>query len=207
MLTSYRDSVTQVTEFLEQVNVPLLILISVIFFQSGCSMSDYDRQAIQQALADSTNHTSETWGVKMELMEDGVRFVQILSPHAITTELKEETTTLLRGPVDIQIRDSSGVVQTRVSANKATYYGRRSEFFLEGDVVVTTEGKRILKTSSLTWFQFSREIKTEDFVTIITPRDSINGQGLIGDDRLVTYTIGRVTGSFTIETSSDQDNS
>lgn len=207
MLTSYRDSVTQVTEFLEQIKIPHLILLSVLLFQGGCTMSEFDRQAIQQALADSTNHTSETWGVKMELMEDGIRFVQIISPHATTNESKEETTTLLRGPVDIQIRDSLGMVQTRVSANKATYYGRKSEFFLEGDVVVNTEGKRTLKTASLTWFQFSREIKTEDFVTIITPRDSINGQGLVGDDRLDTYTIGRVTGSFTIETSTDQDNS
>jgi LPS export ABC transporter protein LptC len=203
MLTSYLDSVTLVTEFLGQAKVPFIIILSFLVLSSACTMSEYDRQAVQQALADSTDHTSETWGVKMDLMEDGVRFVQIISPYATTTESREETTTILRGPVKIQIRDSSGTVETTVSANKATYYSRRSEFFLEGDVKVNTAGKRTLKTSSLTWFQFSREIKTEDYVTIVTPRDSINGQGLVGDDRLDSYTIGRVTGSFTIETTSD----
>lgn len=168
-------------------------------------MSEYDRQAVRQALADSTDHTSETWGVKMDLMEDGIRFVQINSPYAITTESREETTTILNGPVNIQIRDSTGLMETEVSAGKATYHSRRSEFFLEGDVIVSTAGKRTLKTASLTWFQFSREIKTDQFVTIITPQDSINGHGLSGDDRLETYTIGRVTGSFTLENSSEQD--
>lgn len=207
MLISYQDLETRETGFSAPANGITFILLISIFFFSSCSLSEYDRQAVQQALADSTDHTSETWDVTMDLMEDGIRFIQIISPYALTTESKEETTTILHGPVHIEIRDTTGTLETSVSAGKATYFSRKSEFHLMGDVVVNAHGKRTLRTNSLTWFQFRREIETDDFVTIITPQDSINGQGLKGDDRLDTYIIDKVTGTFTIETPSEQTES
>lgn len=199
MLTSYRDSVTLATGFLELLKPGCISLLVILMLISCQGVSEQDREAIRQALADSTDHTSETWGVTIELLEKGQRFVHITSPYAQSIESRNNTTTILHGPVFIEIRDENGEPESYVTAQRVTYQTRTSEFYLEGNVRVETVGNKTLTSESLTWYQFSREIEATGFVTIVTPTDSIVGTGLSGDDRLHTYTIHRVSGSFTLE--------
>jgi LPS export ABC transporter protein LptC len=198
------------TGFLAQANYPLqpITLLLFAFFMSATScrsMSDYDRDAINQALADSTSYATETWGVRMDIMEDGLRLIQITSPFASTIETHTGTETTLIGPLTIQIRDTTGANETVVTTDKAIYQARQGIFVLKGNVIVSTIGERVLRTEELIWNQHQRSVSTDRFVTITTAQDSIAGHGLSGDDRLETYVIERVTGTFTLETSSRQD--
>ena len=199
MHTSFQALETQAIGFLELFKSNLIIWGTILFLITSCGgVSEHDRAAIQQALVDSSYHNSETWGVTMDLMEDGIRFVSIQSPYAITTENKDESTTILYGPVYIEVRDKEGNPETYVSSGRAVYWSRTSEFYLDGNVVVDAPGNQKLTTQALTWYQFNREIEAEGLVTIVTPTDSIVGTGLVGDDRLESYTIGKVSGTFTI---------
>lgn len=190
---------TQVTAFL--VRAKQLVPALIGFILIGCGgLSEHDRRAIEQALSDSTHYATETWNVTMDIMQDQRRFIRITSPFATTIETPEGGETTLKGPLLIHVRDSLGAVETEVTAMMARYQNRRGEFFLQGDVVVTTLDEQVLKTEELTWFQQERSIQTDAFVTIVTPRDSITGHGLRGDDRLQEYVIERVTGRFTIDT-------
>jgi LPS export ABC transporter protein LptC len=166
-------------------------------------MSDYDRQSVLEALADTSAQGSETWNIRMDIMEDQRRMISINSPYAITTESRDGNTTEMHGPVYIEVRDSSGVTQTVVQANKARYYSRAGEFHLEGNVRILTDGDRRLYSETLLWFQHNRSIETPDFVRIYTPTDSIAGFGLTGDDQLQTYVISRVTGTFLLDSRRD----
>jgi LPS export ABC transporter protein LptC len=198
------------TGFLVPVNmqshISRLFVASLVLTISACKpMSEYDREAITQALADSTVYATETWGVRMDIMEDGLRLIQISSPFATTIETHDGTETSLSGPLTIEVRDTTGASETIVNSNKAVYKARQGIFKLSGNVVVSTVGNRVLRTEELTWNQHMRTIQTDRFVTITTAQDSIAGHGLSGDDRLETYIIERVTGNFTLETSSRQD--
>lgn len=181
----------------------LLYLLTLV----GCqSMSEYDRQSVLLALADTTTQGSETWNVRIDIMEEQRRMIHVQSPYAITTESRDGNTTELHGPVYIEVRDSTGVPETTVQADKARYYSRAGEFHLEGNVRIHTSGDRRLYAQTLLWFQNTRTIETPDFVRIYTPTDSIAGYGLTGDDRLDTYHIRRVSGSFLLETARQEPN-
>lgn len=197
-----------VTVFSAQHRYPhLILLLLVVTYFAGCSeVSDQDRAAIDSALSDSTSYESETWGVTMELIEDGQRFVHITSPYAVSNEQGQNSSTVLYGPVYIEVRDDRGEPETFVSAGRAIYLSKQSEFYLDGGVTVQTIDQKTLRTESLTWFQFSRSILAEGAVTIITPADSIVGVGLKGDDRLILYTLDSVSGTFTIENNNDSKN-
>src|SRR5690606_28756384 len=117
----------------------------ILFMIISCEgLSEHDRAAIQQALADSSYHNSETLGVTLDIMEDGIRFVSIQSPYAVTTENKEESTTILYGPVYIEVRDKNGNPETYVSSGRAIYWSRTSEFYLDGNVIVEAPGNQKL---------------------------------------------------------------
>lgn len=218
MPISFPDSEMQVTAFLAQidalirVNNPfrhfaaLILLFGLIV--AGCSgLNESDRESIEQALQDVDTNYSESWNIRMELMDDGHRFLTITSPYARTVDSREGSTTTLDGPVYIEVRNEDGEPETIVNADKAIYHSRISEFEMEGNVRVSSIGEKRLYTETLKWYQNVREIATPDFVIIVTPRDSISGYGLHGDDRLETYVIERVSGVITIDTDSQEGDS
>lgn len=189
----------QEIEFLVPGKSIILTILLAIF--AGCTnLSDYDRASIEQALADSTNYATESWNVTMDILQDNRRFIRITSPYATSIETAQGGETTLKGPLHIEVRDTLGNRETEVTAMKAIYQSRKGEFFLQGDVLVTTNDNQTLRTEELTWFQQERSILTDAFVTIITERDSITGHGLTGDDRLQEYVIQQVTGRFTLQT-------
>jgi len=65
--------------------------------------------------------------------------------------------------------------------------------------VVTTQSEKRLQSEHLTWDEADRKIRTNRFVRIVTPSERVEGYGLVADEDLDTYQIGRFTAQVTIE--------
>lgn len=95
--------------------------------------------------------------------------------------------------------DSSAVI----TAIQMMFFADEGRFEAFGDVeVVTTEGKQLF-SEQLTWDQTNRKIRTRRFVRIITPTEDVQGNGLLADEDLDTYQIGRFTADVDIEDEED----
>lgn len=91
--------------------------------------------------------------------------------------------------------DSSAVI----TANRMMFFADEGRFEAFGDVqVVTTERKRLF-SEQLTWNQNNRKIRTRRFVRIVTPSEDVQGNGLVADEDLDTYQIGKFTANVDIE--------
>ena len=97
--------------------------------------------------------------------------------------------------------DSSAVI----TAIRMLFFADEGRFEAFGDVeVVTTEGKQ-LYSEQLTWDQTNRKIRTRRFVRIVTPSEEVQGNGLLADEDLDTYQIGRFTANVDIENDDIED--
>ena len=65
-------------------------------------------------------------------------------------------------------------------------------------VVVTSQDKR-LECEHLIWLEEKREVRTPGFVSIVTPTEHVQGYGLVADEDLRTFQIGRFTAEVTLE--------
>lgn len=177
------------------------LLLCIALAAIGCTdLSDYERDRVRDALADSLLTVTESTGVRMDLIEDGFRRISVTAPRAITWQRENnQTETELRESVQVVVRDSSGNITTRVSSDKARYMAHKSEFHFMGDVFVETDQNRRLYSGYLEWSQDSRQIRTPEFVIIVTAADSITGFGLDGSDDLETYRLREISGEFQIE--------
>ncbi|WP_245846052.1 LPS export ABC transporter periplasmic protein LptC [Longibacter salinarum] len=97
--------------------------------------------------------------------------------------------------------DSSAVI----TAERMLYFADESRFEAFGDVMVHTVDNKRLSSEHLTWNQNSRKIRTRRFVRIITPTEDVQGNGLVADEDLDTYQIGRFTADVDVEESPDPD--
>lgn len=167
--------------------------------QACTDLSDFEQDRVKDVISDSIHSVTESRDIRMDLIEDGLRKVTVISPYAATYSRDNVTETELKESVHVTVRDSSGDIQTTVKSQSARYIGSNSEFHFKNNVEVQTGDGRQLFTDELEWSQRERTIYSPDFVIIVAEGDSITGYGLRGTDDLVSYTLSEVTGEFELE--------
>jgi LPS export ABC transporter protein LptC len=177
--------------------LPLFFIVFTIF---SCSeLSEYDSQQIQTVINDSLITTTESWDVEMVLTQDGQKRIYIEGSYAINYQEEQNKRTNISGPVYVQIFDSTGAIESEAWSKRAIYLEKEAEFELYDSVRVRTIDDRRLYTEFLRWTQNTDQITSPNFVTIITPTDSISGRGFEGVTDLSSYTIIEPRGRWMVE--------
>lgn len=173
----------------------------ILIIGVSCSeLSDADMRSTANTMADTLLGMTESRDAVIEIMVDGKVKIRATAPRSVTRESQGLNQTDLFGPpVHIAVFDTAGAIETRIMCNQATYKTRQHQFEFFGDVVVETGSERILRTEHLLWDEIGSRFNTSRFVTITTPQDSITGYGFSGDQDLIRYNLGTVTGQFSID--------
>lgn len=143
--------------------------------------------------------TTESWGVEISLMREGRTRMIIEGTHSVQYQTEENKRTTIDGPVYVQLFDTTGTLETEAWSKEAIYYDHEKEFELIDSVRVHAVNNRQLYTEYLKYIQESDRISSPQFVTIITPTDSISGRGFSGLTDLSSYTIIEPRGRLIVE--------
>lgn len=183
----------QVIDTLEQHNTLSTLLLSLLLLTaviSSCGeLSQKQSKQVDQALKDSLTSTTETWGVDMKIMEDGIKKIRLRGSYAATYTKDNQNETHIDGPVKIQVFDTTGAIKTHVFSDRAIYQAEKAIFEFYGNVKVNTDNGRHLESEYLKWQQDDNKISTPKFVIVTTPTDSIAGTGYESNSDLTNYTI------------------
>ena len=175
----------------------ILIFVFSLTCLSCSELSEYDNQRIREALGDSLIESSTTKMLSMDIIEDGTLKLKLESTIAHTVKKDGIKMTYFSGPVKIQIFEAD-TLDTQVFSDSASYSPSESTFELFGNVLVQTQTRKRLRSDYLKWYRRENEVSTPGNVIIVTPSDSINAVGFIGDTDLTNYTLNEVTGETVI---------
>jgi len=103
--------------------------------------------------------------------------------------------------VRLYLYDSEGDSSATLTADSVVFEDRKGLLNAYRNVVVITESNKRLQTEHLVWRQADRKIRTRRFVRIRTPTEVVQGNGLVADEDLETYQLGR----FEAEVEVDDD--
>lgn len=199
MRSLYRGWVMREIAILEHIH-KLVLIFSIALISISCTeLSEYDSQQVQAALNDSLITTTESWDVEISLMRKGRIRMIIDGSHSVQYQSEENKRTTIDGPVYVQLFDTTGTLETEAWSKEAVYYDDVREFELLDSVRVQTVDDRQLYTDYLKYIQDSDRISSPQFVTIITPTDSISGRGFSGLTDLTSYTITEPRGRLIVE--------
>lgn len=200
MHLSYQGLETRETDTSELSKGWFFFLLAFVVLISSCGeLSDYDSEQVLSAMNDSLLTTTESWDVSMTLLEKGHRRVMLDGSYAINYQDKERNETRIRGPVYVQIYDSTGTMESEAWSKRAIYHAENREFELFDSVRVETVRNRQLYSDYLKWTEQSDRITSDRYVTIITPTDSISGTGFTGKTDLSTYVITDPRGQVIVD--------
>ena len=127
-------------------------------------------------------------------------------------ETEDSTYTLLESPsetrrVQVYVFDAKGDSSATITADRVYVYNREDRFEAYGNVIVETQDDRTLWSEHLTWNEADRKIRTRRFVRIRTPTERVQGTGLVADEDLDTYSIGRFTAQVEVDDETDPQES
>lgn len=93
--------------------------------------------------------------------------------------------------VHVQLFTPAGDSSATIAADSLLYFSDEGRADAYGDVVVRTPEGRQLYSEHVVWRQSDRKVRSSRFVRIVTPTETLNGQGLLADEDLSSYQIGR----------------
>jgi len=147
--------------------------------------------------------SQSTWNARFSMRENGRRRAAIRAEKMEQYRTPDSTYSVWRTLSDtarvwsyvFEEGDSSATI----IADSVAYFSDEGRFEAYGDVVVrTVEGRRV-ESEHLTWHQFDRKIRTRRFVEITTPTEIVRGNGLVADEDLETYQIGKFTAQVEVD--------
>ena len=187
-----------------------LVLTLLLLLTAAC-----ERRAETPTLAEvraEGGPDQESWGVhfyvtQVPIGSDESRIrVEMLADYMAQYEREDSTYQLLRGHPDSLNRrvvaylyDDQGDSSATLTADRVYYFDQEKRFEAQGNVVVVTREDKRLESEKLVWFEDQRKIRTQSFVSIVSPREQVQGYGLVADEDLKTYQIGRFTAQVTLD--------
>ena len=121
---------------------------------------------------------------------------ELLAGTAMIWEDRKETT--LGHGITVTFFDrESGLQAAVLTADSAVIDDRSRDMIAIGNVVVVSDSSNTtLRTPRLVWDQRTERIRTDDEVSIISPTERIDGQGMESDQFLTSYRIFKVRGVY-----------
>ncbi|WP_263786477.1 LPS export ABC transporter periplasmic protein LptC [Salinibacter grassmerensis] len=107
--------------------------------------------------------------------------------------------------VRVYLFDEEGDSSATVTADSLVFQDQKGVLDAYRNVVVTTEDDKRLESEHLTWHQADRTIRTRRFVRIRTPSEVVQGDGLVADEDLETYQLGRFSAEVDVNEGDDTD--
>lgn len=181
--------------------IPVIVILGLCLIGGlGCER----RNTAPGALPDDMGPQQVSLDARFTLTEDGRPRAEILAARMEHYRREDSTYAIMKGATDSTGRVTAflfnaGDSSATLTANRLVYLQDEDRFEAYGNVVVTTPTEKRLESEHLAWNERDRKIRTPGFVQITTPEEYVEGKGLVADENLDTYQIGRFTARVDVE--------
>ncbi len=165
---------------------------------SGCGNPVKERRSPETGFIGLDHPVQESWKVKIALTENGVRRGVIEAGHGAEYRKNKSSEHHLDQGVRVDLFDINGHTTTTIRAGKAVIHDNQ-DIEAEGNVIITSEGSTVIKTEYVKRTAKDKMIRSERFVTITRPGETIRGEGFETDQALRRYRIFRGSGESFIK--------
>jgi LPS export ABC transporter protein LptC len=151
-----------------------------------------------------------SWQAKFVMSEGGRPRAIIEASQMQQYQASDSAYSVWRSPKDtsqvkLYLFGTQGDSTATLRADSLVFQDQKGLLDAYTNVVVVTESNKRLATEHLTWRQADRKIRTKRFVRIRTPTEVVQGNGLVADEDLDTYQIGRFSATVTVDDEDDPE--
>jgi LPS export ABC transporter protein LptC len=162
---------------------------------SGCG--EKIRPSVLQGFDTKHGPQQESWRSTVVISDSGRMQAKIVAGYIRKFENPQET--LLDSGVVVYFYNEAGKHTTTMTASRGKVNERTYDIDAFGNVVVVSDDSTRLRSEKLYWDNGKRLIHTPEYVSIVSPKEKVQGQGFESDQRLRNYKIFKVTAQVRAE--------
>ena len=171
----------------------LLPIIVVCGFSVGPGCAEKIKPSVLGGVPGAALPTQESWNSTVTFTDSGVVKAVLKAGHISQYEGSKETS--LDKGVHVDFFDEHGVHSSVLTSETGKVDETTNNLEAIGNVVVVSDSGVVVETEKLFWDNQRQLIHSEEFVTITSPKENLQGHGFESDQNLKNYKIFRVTGT------------
>jgi LPS export ABC transporter protein LptC len=178
--------------------VVVLFLQVILIVLSGCGNPLKERRSPETEFIGLNHPVQESWTVRMVLTESGITRGVIEAEHGAEYRSNAGSEQHLDRGIRLTLFDIDGHTTTIITAQEAVIHNNQ-DIEAQGNVIITSRGSTVIKTEYVKRTAIDKMIRSDRFVTISKPDETIRGVGFESDQALTKYRIFRGSGEAFIK--------
>jgi LPS export ABC transporter protein LptC len=171
----------------------VFFILNILIFISGCGAPQNEHRSPETGFIGPDHPVQESWSIKLEMSESGSSRGIIEAGHGAIYRRGSGDEHHLDGGIKVTFFDVNDHSTTSITAEKAVVHDNQ-DIEASGNVVITSRGTTVIKTDYARRTAKDKMIRSEKFVTITRPNETIRGYGFESDENLKKYRIFRGSG-------------
>ena len=173
------------------VSLRILFLVCFLLLTNGCE--EKIKPSVLGGVSSATLPTQESWNTTVTFTDSGIVKAILKAGHLSAYEGSKQTS--LDKGVHVDFFDEHGVHSSVLTSETGKVDETTNNLEAIGNVVVVSDSGVVVRTEKLFWDNQRQLIHSEEFVTITSPKENLQGHGFESDQNLKNYKIFRVTGT------------
>ncbi|NTW68348.1 MAG: LPS export ABC transporter periplasmic protein LptC [Chlorobiaceae bacterium] len=176
----------------------VLFLHAQLIVLTGCGTSHEERRSPETAFIGINHPVQESWAAKLAITESGMTTGVIEAAHGAIYKTDTGDEHHLDGGIKVTFFDVNGRSTTSITAANAVIHDNQ-DIEAYGNVVITSNETTVVRTEYIRRSAKDNMIRSDKFVTITRPEETIRGYGFESDQNLKKYRIFRGSGETFIK--------
>lgn len=175
----------------------LFLLIYASVLVSGCGENNSVHK-IETTYIGDNYPVQETWNATVTFSDSGKTKAVLHAKHSAQYKREKSQEREITGGFRVDFYDNDGKFTSFLVADRALIH-QNNDMEAFGNVVVTSVDSTVLRTEYMKWSNEDHKIRSDQFVTITKPTESLRGYGFESDQSMKNYRIFKVSGEAKIK--------
>lgn len=141
--------------------------------------------------------TQESWNSSVVFSDSGIVRARLNAAHILIYESRRET--ILEGGIKIDFYNRDGSHSSVLTASRGRVDDATRNMEAFDNVRAVSDSGTVVTTEYLFWNNATKKIRSDRFVKVVSPKESLQGYGFESDQDLKNYVIFRVSGSAAVQ--------
>ena len=169
--------------------VPFIFFVLILYL-SGCTKEKVKPQ-VDSSLVQDELPDQESWNSKIFFTDSGKTRAILDAGHLRVYAGTNET--ILDSNVRVDFFNTNEIHTTTLTSRRGRVDENTNNLFAYDSVVVINDSGVVITSEEMMWRNKDRKIISDKYVTIISPKEKIEGFGFQSDEGLHNYVIYNIT--------------
>ncbi|HTR81373.1 MAG TPA: LPS export ABC transporter periplasmic protein LptC [Bacteroidota bacterium] len=169
----------------------IFVALWMLALAGGCE--EKIKPSVLDAVSGATLPSQESWNATVTFTDSGIVRAILKAGHISSFEGSKLTK--LDSGVHVDFFDEHGMHSSVLTSQTGKVDENTNNLEAIGNVVVVSDSGVVVHTEKLFWDNRRQLIHSDEFVTISSPKENLQGHGFESDQNLKNYKIFKVTGT------------